>query len=88
MADCRCPRCGSTTLNRTAISYVKRTVSGTIGLAAGFTAGAAGTLFTMGKAADWISRQVATNLVKPITDIAYKEYECKRCGHIFKVKPE
>lgn len=83
-----CPRCGYKSLKRTPISYVKRTISGTVGLAVAFTAGAAGTLFTMGRAADWVSKNIATNLWKPISNIAWYEFKCNRCGHIFKVKPE
>ncbi len=88
MNEVKCPKCGSKLLKRTVRSYIKRTISGTTGIATGFTLGAAGTLFTMGKAADTIFKTISGNVIKPITDLAWHEYECKFCGHIFKVKPE
>ena len=79
----RCPYCGSKKLGQPASNFAGRTISRTFGFAAGLTLGAAGHLFTLGKAGDKVASYIAGNVIEPITDIVKRRYKCKSCGREF-----
>lgn len=81
----KCPYCGSSKLGRPTSNLICRGISKTAGVATGLTLGAAGTFFTLGKAGNWIAKNIATNVIEPIGNIVKIKYKCKSCNRVFEL---
>lgn len=81
MVSSKCPRCGSSSHYQSVSNIAARTVSGTVGMMAAFTASTFVKSVTNG-----YGRISSKNIMNAIQDVVDKQYTCKNCGHTFVVK--